>query len=85
MANVPAPDARSAVERTLENGLFLSCWLMAPFYVGLVVALGMLLRGRARPAPSKLVLVREKRPAARATGSHSPGSTASLGSLPATC
>jgi uncharacterized protein (TIGR00645 family) len=48
MANVPAPHDRSphhrsAVERTLENGLFLSRWLMAPFYVGLVVALGILL------------------------------------------
>ena len=43
MANVPATDTRSPVERTLENGLFLSRWLMAPFYVGLVVALGMLL------------------------------------------
>ena len=43
MAKVPASDTRSAVERTLENGLFLSRWLMAPFYVGLVVALAMLL------------------------------------------
>jgi len=43
MANVPAPDTRWAVERVLENGLFLSRWLMAPFYVGLVLALGMLL------------------------------------------
>jgi uncharacterized protein (TIGR00645 family) len=30
-------------ERVLENGLFLSRWLMAPFYVGLVLALAMLL------------------------------------------
>jgi uncharacterized protein (TIGR00645 family) len=37
------PDKRPAVERALENGLFLSRWLMAPFYVGLVIALGMLL------------------------------------------
>lgn len=43
MAKVPASDTRSVVERTLENGLFLSRWLMAPFYVGLVVALGILL------------------------------------------
>ncbi len=43
MANVPAPDKRLPVERMLENGLFLSRWLMAPFYVGLVVALAMLL------------------------------------------
>jgi len=43
MANVPVPEHRSSVERTLENGLFLSRGLMAPFYVGLVVALGMLL------------------------------------------
>ena len=43
MAKVPAPDTRMPFERILENGLFLSRWLMAPFYVGLVVALGMLL------------------------------------------
>ncbi len=43
MAKEPAPDTRWAVERVLENGLFLSRWLMAPFYVGLVLALGMLL------------------------------------------
>ena len=43
MAKEPAPDTRWAVERVLENGLFLSRWLMAPFYVGLVIALAMLL------------------------------------------
>ena len=43
MANVPAPDKRLPFERILENGLFLSRWLMAPFYVGLVLALAMLL------------------------------------------
>jgi len=32
-----------AVETYLEGGLFKSRWLLAPFYVGLVVALGMLL------------------------------------------
>jgi len=42
MANVPAPDKRMPFERVLENGLFLSRWLMAPFYVGLVVALAVL-------------------------------------------
>jgi len=31
------------LERVLENGLFMSRWLMAPFYVGLVLALAMLL------------------------------------------
>jgi len=31
------------IERTLERGLFASRWLMAPFYVGLVLALGILL------------------------------------------
>ena len=30
---------KPAVERWLESGLFASRWLMAPFYVGLVVAL----------------------------------------------
>ncbi|MSP95422.1 MAG: TIGR00645 family protein [Alphaproteobacteria bacterium] len=38
-----APHKRHPMERALESGLFLSRWLMAPFYVGLVVALGMLL------------------------------------------
>ena len=31
------------IERALEGGLFSSRWLLAPFYVGLVVALAMLL------------------------------------------
>src|SRR6266436_8330358 len=34
---------RPSFERVLENGLFMSRWLMAPFYVGLVLALAMLL------------------------------------------
>lgn len=33
----------SHIERTLERGLFASRWLMAPFYIGLVLALGILL------------------------------------------
>jgi uncharacterized protein (TIGR00645 family) len=37
------PDQRPAMERVLESGLFFSRWLMAPFYVGLVIALAMLL------------------------------------------
>lgn len=32
-----------AIERILEQGLFASRWLMAPFYIGLVVALLVLL------------------------------------------
>jgi uncharacterized protein (TIGR00645 family) len=36
------PDRRAA-ERWLEAGLFSSRWLMAPFYVGLVMALAALL------------------------------------------
>src|SRR5262245_15100179 len=43
MADVPAGDSRFSFERPLESGLFLSRWLMAPFYVGLVLALAMLL------------------------------------------
>ena len=31
------------IERVLEGGLFKSRWLLAPFYVGLVIALAMLL------------------------------------------
>lgn len=35
------PD-KGFLEHNLENGLFASRWLMAPMYLGLVVALGML-------------------------------------------
>lgn len=35
--------SRSIIERGLERGLFASRWLMAPFYVGMVVALLALL------------------------------------------
>ena len=35
--------SRSIIERWLERGLFASRWLMAPFYVGMVVALLALL------------------------------------------
>jgi uncharacterized protein (TIGR00645 family) len=34
---------RTVVERGLESALFASRWLLAPFYVGLVIALGTLL------------------------------------------
>jgi uncharacterized protein (TIGR00645 family) len=34
---------RNWVEKYLESGLFASRWLLAPFYVGLVIALAMLL------------------------------------------
>jgi uncharacterized protein (TIGR00645 family) len=37
------PRQKPDAERILELGLFRSRWLMAPFYVGLVVALGALL------------------------------------------
>ena len=37
------PWIESAVETYLEGGLFASRWLLAPFYVGLVFALAMLL------------------------------------------
>lgn len=40
----PKPRSPSnTVERVLENALFNSRWLMAPFYFGLVVSLGVLL------------------------------------------
>jgi len=35
----PPPQKKHLIERWLEEGLFQSRWLMAPFYVGLVVAL----------------------------------------------
>jgi uncharacterized protein (TIGR00645 family) len=38
-----SPRPKPALERWLELGLFRARWLMAPFYVGLVVALGALL------------------------------------------
>ena len=34
---------KSAIERAMETGLFNSRWLLAPFYIGLVLALVMLL------------------------------------------
>jgi uncharacterized protein (TIGR00645 family) len=40
---MPTPAAKLLAERVLERGLFLSRWLMAPFYVGLVLALLTLL------------------------------------------
>jgi uncharacterized protein (TIGR00645 family) len=39
----PPASSKPAAERMLELWLFRSRWLMAPFYVGLVVALGALL------------------------------------------
>ena len=45
MANAPAarpPSRKPAAERLLELWLFRSRWLMAPFYVGLVLALAAL-------------------------------------------
>lgn len=56
--------ARKAVEGSLERGLFASRWLMAPMYIGLVVALGMLmvvfLRELAYYAPQVLVMSADK-------------------------
>src|SRR5262245_34875072 len=34
---------KPVLERALESGLFMSRWLMAPFYVGLVASLGVLM------------------------------------------
>ncbi len=39
----PTPSRRPTLELLLEHGLFRSRWLLAPFYVGLVVAMGALL------------------------------------------
>ena len=36
------PQGETIVERVLEKGLFESRWLLAPFYLGLVVALAVL-------------------------------------------
>ena len=41
MTDIP-PKNRSAVERQFESLLFASRWLMAPMYLGLVFALGLL-------------------------------------------
>jgi uncharacterized protein (TIGR00645 family) len=35
--------AKRSLEKVIENGLFASRWLMAPFYVGLVASLGVLI------------------------------------------
>ena len=47
MSDTPAPsrpdNVRSAIERGAEAALFNSRWLMAPFYVGLVVSIVVLL------------------------------------------
>ena len=52
MPETPAPSqtgsARNAIERGAETALFNSRWLMAPFYVGLIVAIGVLLLKFAR-------------------------------------
>lgn len=39
----PIENAKNALEQGLESGLFASRWLMAPFYVGLVGSLAVLL------------------------------------------
>ncbi len=55
---------KQAVEDRFEKGLFASRWLMAPMYVGLVVALGMMtvifLRELVYYAPQVLTLSPEK-------------------------
>ena len=43
MPKLPETIRKPAAERWLETGLFRARWLMAPFYVGLVIALGALL------------------------------------------
>src|ERR1700683_4823694 len=43
MTEQPAPHRPNAVERGLESLLFNSRWLMAPFYLGLVVCLAVML------------------------------------------
>jgi uncharacterized protein (TIGR00645 family) len=35
--------AGTSIERVIESGIFKSRWIVAPFYIGLVIALGMLL------------------------------------------
>ncbi|HKO70582.1 MAG TPA: TIGR00645 family protein, partial [Bradyrhizobium sp.] len=47
MSEQPAPDRTNPILKLLESGLentiFNSRWLMAPFYLGLVVSLAVLL------------------------------------------
>jgi uncharacterized protein (TIGR00645 family) len=43
MTEQPAPHRPNRVERGLESMLFNSRWLMAPFYLGLVVSLAVLM------------------------------------------
>src|SRR6185369_1737820 len=58
--NPPTPPRLShAVERRLEAALFASRWLMAPFYLGLVVALAALLFVFLRELVHEIVLLPE--------------------------
>lgn len=41
--SAPPPKTKSALERLLEDGLFRTRWLLAPFYVGLAAGLAALL------------------------------------------
>src|SRR6202035_1573798 len=43
MTEQPAPHRPNPVERGLESLLFNSRWLMAPFYLGLVICLAVML------------------------------------------
>jgi len=43
MPKIMNSEHKAAIERLLETGLFNSSWVLAPFYVGLVLALVMLL------------------------------------------
>jgi uncharacterized protein (TIGR00645 family) len=45
---------RTSIERALENALFASRWLLAPFYLGLAISLVLLLISFARKAWSLL-------------------------------
>ena len=50
---------RSKVERALEAALFSSRWLLAPFYLGMVVALGIVLVVFAREVYGALAHITE--------------------------
>lgn len=43
IAAAPPQRTKPLLERKLENGLFASRWMMAPFYAGLILSLGLLL------------------------------------------
>jgi uncharacterized protein (TIGR00645 family) len=52
------PDSRSKLERAVESALFASRWLLAPLYLGMVLALAMIIVIFARELINELAHIR---------------------------